>query len=1060
MNANSPPLDNFPGALPASMDFNTMLAEAIDYCQKTSGDTWTDYNEHDPGLTILEQLCYALSDLGLRGQYNVADLLAGDKGRLDRDTLFTGDTILCSAPLTANDYGKLLYDRITGLKNFWLEPVADFPGLYRGLIERYRWGVKSQLLEQATKLLRANRTLCEDIVELKVLDQRPLALGGVLEIADTNDADEVMGAVLFDLDVKLVGAPKPISIDTQIAAGMPLEEIYEGPSLSYAMIPDATLSTRPGIITLQQIAGIVRAVDGVQLLRGLRFLDGKSILTLDADEVPFIEIPTQDGTWPFDVVDASGQPITLDAQRVMQFYYKCKFELKSRETAVRRSTESLKYRHLPTGRKLDIQRYDSIRHQFPVTYGLSHDGIPDYFNWQAAGADAPFSQPLSGTVGARRTAQVKQLRAYLLLFEQVLSNAFAQLANARRLFALRPPHEHSYFYQSLLDHPQTHRPDPLGTHTLLRNLSVEPENPRWRYVVSLVRQDKRAYGRMALCSDRVLELQQAYSLLDAIARQSTQPDNYRIRPEQGEILMALVDAKGVALAHGETRYRTEEQAQQDILALATMMQQAAAQGQLDRHLSIRRQGALGMHVTRHPGECVLSAYWPGTLDERDEQVTELLHHGADLRHYRYRQDSRGAWRFGVYNGRGRQIATSRLRAETLEESINEARAVAHLITHIGQDARAYARHVQLLPDSHERRQYSAEESYLIHLQRLVAQFDPHLERRHDFLNHLLARFNERFDDALLQSFDPRPADDPAFQSELASCKSSFLMAYPKASARRACGFDYGLKIFKPLPFDSGLEHRLYSLLGIGGRQFFARYPRSRAPLTSSVPGFHFHREHLAGATQQEQPCFLFEASSPSLFADLLKYGTDLERYHIHERHTEADWALHFDFPGAARHPILADSDRQQLERYRDQLIAWLQADGGAGRHLFEGEGLYVLEHILLRPLATPLTQDDGFYAFRISVLLPDWPSRFQSEAFKLFAERLIRENCPAQIRVDCHWLNFKQMKQFETLYAAWAADKYQSVQLPGSDAGLLDQKSQALREFLEAPGPGPRASCC
>jgi len=94
------------------------------------------------------------------------------------------------------------------------------------------------------------------------------------------------------------------------------------------------------------------------------------------------------------------------------------------------------------------------------------------------------------------------------------------------------------------------------------------------------------------------------------------------------------------------------------------------------------------------------------------------------------------------------------------------------------------------------------------------------------------------------------------------------------------------------------------------------------------------------------------------------------------------------------------------------------------------------------------------------VLLPDWPSRFQSEAFKLFAERLIRENCPAQIRVDCHWLNFKQMKQFETLYAAWAADKYQSVQLPGSDAGLLDQKSQALREFLEAPGPGPRASCC
>ena len=32
--------------------------------QELCGETWTDYNLHDPGVSILEQLCYGLTDLG------------------------------------------------------------------------------------------------------------------------------------------------------------------------------------------------------------------------------------------------------------------------------------------------------------------------------------------------------------------------------------------------------------------------------------------------------------------------------------------------------------------------------------------------------------------------------------------------------------------------------------------------------------------------------------------------------------------------------------------------------------------------------------------------------------------------------------------------------------------------------------------------------------------------------------------------------------------------------------------------------------------------------------
>ncbi len=39
-------------------DFSSLRQEGIALVQALSGGTWTDYNLHDPGVTILEALCY------------------------------------------------------------------------------------------------------------------------------------------------------------------------------------------------------------------------------------------------------------------------------------------------------------------------------------------------------------------------------------------------------------------------------------------------------------------------------------------------------------------------------------------------------------------------------------------------------------------------------------------------------------------------------------------------------------------------------------------------------------------------------------------------------------------------------------------------------------------------------------------------------------------------------------------------------------------------------------------------------------------------------------------
>jgi hypothetical protein len=125
-------------AKPASpaMDFELLRKEAISYIQRLSGKIWTDYNTHDPGVTILEVLCYAITDLSYRANKPIQDLLADESGTL-ADQFFKGSQILPGKALTIEDFRKLLMDvevveeieidekkvkKYAGIKNAWLSP--------------------------------------------------------------------------------------------------------------------------------------------------------------------------------------------------------------------------------------------------------------------------------------------------------------------------------------------------------------------------------------------------------------------------------------------------------------------------------------------------------------------------------------------------------------------------------------------------------------------------------------------------------------------------------------------------------------------------------------------------------------------------------------------------------------------------------------------------------------------------------------------------------------------------------------------------------------------------
>jgi hypothetical protein len=103
-----------------SMNYNLLRNKGIDYLQLIAGNVWTDYNVHDPGVTILEMLCYALTDLGTRANYDIKDILAkeNNNGLLEGD-FYTNSEILTNFPFTINDYRKLIIDQ-PNIRNAWI----------------------------------------------------------------------------------------------------------------------------------------------------------------------------------------------------------------------------------------------------------------------------------------------------------------------------------------------------------------------------------------------------------------------------------------------------------------------------------------------------------------------------------------------------------------------------------------------------------------------------------------------------------------------------------------------------------------------------------------------------------------------------------------------------------------------------------------------------------------------------------------------------------------------------------------------------------------------------
>jgi hypothetical protein len=436
------------------LDYAYLKEEGTQLVQRLAGNVWTDYNEHDPGVTTLEQVCYALTELSYRAEFPLEDLLVDkDSGRIDarRQALFIPRRILPCNPLTVNDYRKLIVDRVTQVANVWLtpyrskEPSRAVNGLYNIALyvpgaepccdDEYQPGVVRQ---RVRRVYSRHRNLCEDVHSILILKPVRTVVSARVAIDETLVPEAILANIFFNLGNFLAPELRRQSLKSLLDTGRTADEIFNGPLLRNGFISDAQLQPKATRINVQDLIRAMVRSKGVNSVSGVSVQVGDKRTTYTGDEpIPvskkeinqlFTGAETRFGGFSIKLFK-NGIEYKPDPARVQR-------ELEKLWVDSRRTYKLMpqyeEFFAVPTGQYQNVEQYYSIQNQYPNVYGINTFGLP------------PEASPI-------RQAQARQFKGYLLVFDQLLADYYAQLAHVKDLYSIEYRLDETYFYQYLND---------------------------------------------------------------------------------------------------------------------------------------------------------------------------------------------------------------------------------------------------------------------------------------------------------------------------------------------------------------------------------------------------------------------------------------------------------------------------------------------------------------------------------------------------------------------------------------------------------------------------------
>jgi uncharacterized protein len=455
------------------LDFSFLRQTGLEYIEQLGSKLWTDYNTHDPGITILDMLCYAITDLGNRMNMPFEIILSPenkDAAKIE-EQFFLASDILPTKAVCETDYRKIFID-VDGVKNCWISAYSKrvfvdclnnklaytpeeiettdssyitdfkFKGLYQLLIQFEELdptifstpeliNEQHELIKDAIRVkYHQNRNLCEDLVKIEEVGTHPVSVCASIDILKDADEELVLARILRAIDNYFSPTVKFRSLKQMQERGYTSDEIFEGPLLINGFIDPKELkaSELRTEVRLSDLIQIIMKIEGVNIIKDISIGDcndpddkGKKWnICIDAGKMP---VRCNRSAFSF---YKGVLPVNINQRKVELYIDQLRAAEKEEQETARLDMELT----IPEGVYLNTGEYTTIQNDFPDTYGIGESGLP---------ARVPIA----------RKSQAKQLKAYLLFFDQVLASYFAHLGKVKDLLSFKNTLRKTYFTQAV-----------------------------------------------------------------------------------------------------------------------------------------------------------------------------------------------------------------------------------------------------------------------------------------------------------------------------------------------------------------------------------------------------------------------------------------------------------------------------------------------------------------------------------------------------------------------------------------------------------------------------------
>ncbi len=1007
---------------PDGLDFETLRKEGIHRIQDLCGEVWTDYNLHDPGVTILEQLCYGLTDLSYRSGFAIQDYLTDETNSIDfqQQALFPPEEIFPSSAVTGVDYQKILYDAIPEIDYVWLEPSAAegkpaAGGLYTVFVK-----LDDELMQNHAREQNQNGNLDEQ--------------SGKLEQIHT-----VSECIRVSLD----------------RLGAELDEQYENLRSGRGIGVDADPAAQAGEQSVDQIGGLLRQLDA----------------TLTSLDSIWCQI---DSIWSVIMDSPSSSGLSAGLNEVLcQLAAALNSMLENVPPALESGTDNeiAHDRALPDNLIVPLSRFESALRELDAKLqetgnGLvSNIGAPDQVG--AKWNESAIIQKVWSVFAAHRNlcedidhVEIIHTIPYFLAGEVEIQPAHNRAKIYAEIFLKCAHYISSNIqvdrYESILSQTGNYEQiftGPLTQHGFISDRCFA-EGSDVISVVDLITMVSRIDG--------VIKVHDLY-LIDRDNKRHTSisydssrhafPGLNFPRSAKPQQILRLV------LPHDVSR--KDHDGQMPGFKLNESRQDEALLE--EAHLELRKL-VFEYHAFRNnrPSFAHLIPLPKGERRVAAEYYSIQNHFPAAY----------GINRYGIPHSKPPEVKAKakqlkaylfpfeQLMADYLQH-VQEMPRLFSLDTGLKQSYFSQALDSGNIPGIEPLYVKDARYSQTV-LTDILRYYDNFGDRRGRVLDTLLAMYGEQYPQASLQQFDCyRRSDRSRWMIEN---KINFLKCIKDITRDRGRGFNYLKPALRVHNEDNeenlaGAHQRISILLGL--TQF------DRISLIADVltqRGSRLIPDRIVARSMQFLPAeqeanaipVVFDAEKfvdgvlpaklPSFCYTVFQQGIELKNYRLVSAGNETVVCLKSG-QSARLWPLSRKHNRDEAERYAHAFCSAITQLNIAC------ESFHLIEHVLLRPRGkdsfAAIPAGEVFFDSRVSVIFPSWTARFSNAAFRRFAEEAVTKNLPAHIVAGFYWLDFVYLQDFEQRYRHWLSCLRQIHQAHRqNDFERLNSASEKIVSFL------------